>query len=193
MRWISRTRMLVARRPWIHWSVVAALAVLVGASVTVGLAGVRRERDAWGRSRSVLVATREVAPGEPLAGAVAQRTVPVAAVPAAALSIIAGSATAVQRISVGEMIVETDVATASGPRALLPERWLAIDIADVSNTRLFAVGDPAAVLAGGRIVAADAIVVAVTDTDVVVGVPAEVAAVVADAANQRAAVVALSS
>ncbi len=192
MRWMSRMRMTVARHPWIHWAFVALLATAIGGSIAIGLAGVRREREAWGMTRTVLVATRAIVPGEPVVDAVEPRDVPVALVPAAAVATVDAAATAIRFVGVGEMLVAPDIVARPGPGAVLPDGWLAIDIADVDNPSLFAVGDSAVVLAGGRAIAAHAVVVAVTGTDVVVGVSARDAGAVADAANQRSAVIALS-
>jgi hypothetical protein len=189
--WISRARMTMARRPWIHWLIVGTLAVTVATSIAVSLAGVRHERESWGRTTTVFVATRALAPGEPIADAVERRQMPLAVVPESAMVSIDAGAAAIQRISAGEMIVQIDVAATSGPLALLPAGWLAIDITDVANAGLFSVGDAASVLADGVTIAPTATVVAVTPTDVVVGVPAADAPVVAKAANERAAVVAL--
>lgn len=192
MRWMSRMRMTVARHPWIHWAFVALLATAIGGSIAMGLAGVRREREAWGTTRTVLVATRAIVPGEPVVDAVESRDIPIAVVPPAAVGAIDAAATAVRLVGAGEMLVAADIVARTGPGALLPDGWLAIDIADVDNPSLFAVGDSAVVLAGGRTIAAHAVVVAVTDTDVVVGVIGRDAGAVADAANQRSAVIALS-
>lgn len=195
MRWTPRLRMVLARRPWIHWLMVGLLAIAVAAAVAVSQAGVKRERDSWGRTKRVLVATRDVLPGQALSGATEQHDVPIAVAPTSALTPSVarrgGDMTAVQQIAIGEIIVTADVTEAAGPAALLPPGWLAVDITDVADPGLFTLGDAAAVLADGRTVAADAIVIALTTTDVVVGVSAADAAAVADAANRRAAVVAL--
>jgi hypothetical protein len=73
---------------------------------------------------------------------------------------------------------------------------LAIDVPrtddplDTART-LFGVGDAAVVLADGSIIAEEAIVVDVTSDMLAVAVPRDVAARVAQAANQRVAVLAL--
>ncbi|MCU1391968.1 MAG: hypothetical protein JWM34_396 [Ilumatobacteraceae bacterium] len=191
MRWVSQLRMLIARRPWIHWSIVVVLALLVCWSVAAALAGVRREQSAWGRSREVYMTTRAVSAGEPIAAAARRREVPLALVPASALDTLAPTDAATHALGAGEIVVHTDIAAEGGPTALLPVGWLAVDVADVPNATLFAIGDAAAVLADGRTIAAHAVIVAVTATDVVVGVPDADAPAVAAAANDRSAVVAL--
>ena len=191
MRLLAHVRMQLARRPWIRWVLVAVLATGVGGSVASGLAGVRRERDAWGHSTTVYVATKDLVAGEPVAGAVERREVPIAVIPDAALAVLPARATAKQRVGRGEIVVVGDIVDAAGPRALIPDGWLAMDITDVADPAMFAVGDPAAVLAGGATVASRAVVVEVTATDVVVAVPLADAPTVAAAANERTAVIAL--
>jgi hypothetical protein len=191
MRLLANIRMHVARRPWIRWLVVAVLALGVGVAVASELAGVRREREAWGRSTTVYVATKDLAVGDPVADAVERREVPSVVVPLSALADLPAGGSATQHVSVGEIVVAGDVAAATGPRALIPSGWLGIDLSDVANPALFAVGDPAAVLGGGATIAASAVVVEVGPTDVVVAVPFADAPAVAAAANERTAVIAL--
>lgn len=192
MRWMPRLRMLLARRPWIYWLFVVAVAAGVALSVTAALAEVRRERDSWGETVTVFVSTEAISIGDPIAASVETREVPRAMAPAEAMQTMPDAATAVQRISPGEIIVGVDIVAGRGPLALLPEGWLAIFV-DVSVSETFSVGDSAAVLAGGDTVAPHAIVVGVLADGVVVGVPADVAPIVANSVNQRLAVIALSS
>ncbi|MCU1399612.1 MAG: hypothetical protein JWN62_2721 [Acidimicrobiales bacterium] len=193
MRLLANVRMQLARRPWIRWVLVGILALGVGGSVASGLAGVRRERDAWGHSTTVYVATKDLVAGDPVAGAVEPREVPQALVPESALAAVPAQATATQRIRRGEIVVGDDVVDSTGPQALIPDGWLAIDITDVANPGLFTVGDSAAVLGGGIAIAGSAVIVEVGATDVVIAVPLADAPTVAAAANERNAVVALST
>jgi hypothetical protein len=140
--------------------------------------------------------TRDVAVGESLAGAVTSRDVPTAIVPPAALANMPAAATATQRIAAGEIIVRVDVVDEQGPLALVPRGWLAIDVPRTDDPldtvrQLFRVGDSAVVLADGSIIAEHAIIVDVTGDRLAVAVPRDVAARVAQAANQRVAVLAL--
>ena len=144
----------------------------------------------------MLVATRDVTVGEPLAGAVDSREVPTAVVPPSALTDLPSEATATQRLAAGEIIVDVDVANERGPLALVPSGWLAIDVPHTDDPLdtarpLFEVGDSVVVLADGSIIADDAIVVDVASDGLAVAVPRDVAARVAQAANQRLAVLAL--
>jgi len=191
MRWMPRLRMLLARRPWIYWMVVAGVAGGVALPVATALADVRRERDSWGATKTVFVATRAIDAGSLIATSVESRKVPVAVVPDNAARELTDDAIATQRIGRGEMVVDIDVSPAPGPLALLPAGWLAITIDGPVNDT-FAVGQPARVLAGGETVTPDAVVIRVLADGVVVGVPADVAAIVASVAAQRLAVVALA-
>ena len=58
---MPQVRRIVARRPWIQWAVVAALATGVAASVADAMAGLEAERSAWGSPITVWVATVDVA------------------------------------------------------------------------------------------------------------------------------------
>jgi hypothetical protein len=196
MRWLPRIRMLLARRPWLYWLLVGLIGVCVVAAVAAAMADVRRQRDSWGQAATVLVATRDVAVGEPLAGAVTSRDVPRAVLPPSALTTLSPDATATQQVAAGEIVVHVDVANERGPLALVPSGWLAIDVPRPDHALdtarpLFEIGDSAVVLADGSIIADDAIIVDVAVDGLAVAVPREVAARVAQAANQRVAVLAL--
>lgn len=197
----------MARRPWLHWVLVALLAAGVAAIVAAELADVRRQRDSWGKTIDVIVAERDVSPGEPMVGTFVIRSVPVGLAPATVLTAVPGAATATQEIARGEMIVEADIAPERSQLALLPSHWLAIRVVGESGQAasvspmpstagqaqaMFMVGDAAAVLAEGAIIAPDAIVLAVEAGVVVIGVPSDVAAVVAHAVSQHTAVIALA-
>ena len=196
MRWMPRMRMLLARRPWMYWLLVGAITLAIAAAVAAAMGDVRRQRDAWGHATTVFVTTRDVAIGERLTGAVTARDVPTAVVPQAALTELPAVATATQRLTAGEIVVDIDVADEEAPLALVPDGWLAIDVPRTdepldAGRALFDIGDSAIVLADGSIVAEQAIVVDVAGDRLAVAVPRDVAAHVAQAANQRIAVLAL--
>ena len=192
MRLIPRIRIVFARHPFAYWACVATFSLWVAISVNSALAGAQHQRESWGRSAAVLVATQRVEPGELLTHAVALRDIPIALKPPAALGTLPRGATARQRIEVGEVLVGLDIGHGDGPLALLPTNWLAL-VVESDNSPMFSVGDSAVVLAGGHIIAADAIVIEVVERGVVVGVPSVAAGPVADAANQHIATVALSA
>ena len=199
MRWLSRWRWLLARRPWIRWLLVAAAAGLAALAVTTEVDALHRARARWGTTVDVLVATRALDPGDALAGTVERRGYPVALVPNTAVRTLAPDAVAVQRIGAGEVVVEADLAVAAGPLALLPAGWLAVAVPiadagpDAESATWMRTGDAAVVLADGQTLAEHAVVLSRTDTEVVVGVPAADTAAVADAANRRVAVIAVSA
>lgn len=192
MRLFARLRMLFARRPWILWSCVMAIALIVATSVRGSQAELQGARDRWGSTVPVFIATRTIAPGDQLEGAVARRLVPSAMAAPTALAELPLGATAQQSIAGGETVTSSDVSVESGPAALLPKDWLGVAI-DTSDPTVFRVGDSAVVLAGGQTIGPSALVVSVIERGVVVGVPATVAAAVADAAQQHTAVVAISA
>ncbi len=192
MRWISRLRMLLGYRPWLYWICVGAIALTVAAAIEGSQATAHRTRDRWGTASAVLVASRAIAPGERLDGAVVRRSRPSAMVPTTALELLPTGATARQYIAAGEMVTRVDIAAATGPLALLPQGWLAIAISD-QHPELFSVGDTAAVLSSGEILSDRAVVVGTADNVILVGVPTTSAAAVANAANQHLAMVALSA
>lgn len=184
-------RIGLARHPWIHWVLVTALASVVAIGVHDAMTDLRRERDAWGERRTVYVATSEIAPGEDIAGAVAARDVPLMVVPDGALRAVEAGDTARQRIGTGEIVVDVDIGSVPGPLAVLPDDWLAVTV-DGAVDGSFAPGTAAVVLAAGDVVAPDAVIVEVLDDGLVIGVPVEVAADVANMVGQRLAVVALA-
>lgn len=192
MRWMPRIRILLARRPLLYWLVVCAVALAVAMAVHGAVARAEQQRNSWGVVVSVVVAQRQVAPGESLTGAVSTRKIPQALVPVTAVRSLPGQALARQRIAAGEVLVGLDIAPDSGPLTLLPLGWLAIGI-DETNADRFHIGDSAALLAGGAIIAPAAVVVQVLDGSVVVGVPSAAAGAVADAANQHLVTIALSA
>jgi hypothetical protein len=193
MRWLSRTRWMLARRPWIRWLMVAAAAALAARGVMTELDSLHRARDRWGTTEQVLVATRELQPGDDVAGAVVRRAYPLQLVPAAAVRAAAGDAVVVHSVSIGEVLVDSDIGVLDGPLALLPAGWLAVAVPGDTAVTWVHPGDAAVVLADGHTAAARAIVLSRTDTEVVVGVPAADAAIVADAANRRVAVIGVSA
>ena len=190
MRWLARVRIGVARRPWITWLAAVAAASVVALAVHDAMAAVRQERDAWGRRTTVLVATNPISPGDAVDALVIRRDVPLALAPPGALTSVEPLDTARQHVGVGEILVDVDIGRVPGPLGVLPDEWLAVTIDGPANDS-FVAGGAAVVLAAGAVVAPDAVVVQVLAEGVVVGVPPDVAAAVAEMAAQRLAVVAL--
>ena len=83
MRHLAMVRRVLARRPWIYWLVVAAVAAGCAIATASVLGGVDDERARWGDTAVVLVADRDVAAGEPLADLLTERRYPIAMIPPA--------------------------------------------------------------------------------------------------------------
>ncbi len=73
-----------------------------------------------------------------------------------------------------------DVTAPAGPRSLIPDGWRAVPVAEPVPSGA-AVGDDVAVASGGIVVAGEGVVVGALADGVLVAVPAEVAAQVAQA------------
>ncbi|MDQ3468178.1 MAG: SAF domain-containing protein, partial [Actinomycetota bacterium] len=105
---LARLRHVLARRPWLYWLAVITVAAAGGLVAARAVAAVEDERAAWGSPRTVVVARRDVAPGEVLDEATERRTVPAPVVPPDALTTTREGAMARQRIAAGEIVVEHD-------------------------------------------------------------------------------------
>jgi hypothetical protein len=178
---VARLRHVLARRPWLYWLAVLALAGAAGLVVADAAAGVDEARRSWGTTRQVVVTTTGIAPGEPLSGRVAVRSVPEPIIPPDALEDVAPTAVARQHLAAGEMVMAHDVAATGGPQSLIPDGWRAVAVAELVPTGA-APGDAVSVASGGILVTDDGLVVGELAEGVLVAVPADVAAPVAHAA-----------
>jgi hypothetical protein len=178
----ARLRLVLARSPWLYWTIVAILAAFAGLMVMRAADSVGAARDRWGESRPALVATHDVAPGEPLAPATQLRDLPAPMLPAGALSELDAGAIARQRVAAGEVLVAHDASPSATPQSLIPEGWLAAAIAEAvpSGAR---VGDRVTVATGGVVLADDGVVVGIVDDALLVAIPADAAPQVANAAS----------
>ena len=173
----ARLRYELARHPWIRWGIVVALAAAVGVLVRGELAALATQREAWGRSRDVLVADGDLAPGD----VVRARTVtlPDTARPAAALESLPEGAVARQHVADGEVLVEVDVFDATGPAAGAPAGTVVVGIVD-PLMRASSVGDRVLVAADGAVLADEAVIVHIVDEVAYVAVdPTDAAATAA--------------
>jgi hypothetical protein len=186
--WFAHFRSFVARHRVVYWSVVGALALTVSLTLVAQSRQAVRERDSWGSTEDVWVAAVDVAPGAVIAAE--PRTVPTAMVPQRAVSGAwpAGSV-ARQHVSSGEIVVDHDLGTSR--LTLLPRAWRAVAVAADDSTITLEVGDRVDITASGAVLAVDGVVVDVRAAAVTVGVIADAAPAVADAALQRTAVVVL--
>lgn len=179
---VARARHVLARRPWLYWSAVLLLAGLGGWTVAGAAAGVDDARRSWGATRDVVVATDDLAPGEPLTGHVEVRPRPTPAVSEAAVASVPPGATARQHVAAGEALVELDIAPPGGPQALIPDGWVAVAVAEAVPIGA-AVGDRVAPVSGGVVLAPEAVVVGHSADALLVAVPADEAPQVAHASS----------
>ncbi len=202
-------------RPGVRRLGVAALAAATALTVVSLVDAAGAARDRWGDTRPVVVARRDLAPGDVLdAGAVEARDLPVAVVAEAALAEAPAGAVVRQPIAAGEPLVAGRLAPAglTGAAALVPpgERAMAVPAGPAGRPPV-AVGDRvdvmAVVPAGTLPLAADAgpgasgaafalvdqaLVVDVTDEAVTVTVPVADAPRVAWALAGASVVIALA-
>lgn len=177
-------RRLLARRRWIYWLLVSGLASACAAQVLARLDEVEAERVRWGETRTVLVAARDIVPGEPLSGVTVDRHLPIAMIPESAVTDVANRI-ARQHVAVGEMITTADLAVGEGPQALVPEGWLAVAIVESPSSGA-AIGDRVQVASDGVVISSDALVVGFVDDATLVAAPADEAPLLPAAAAASA-------
>lgn len=179
-----RLRLALARRPWIRWGAIVAIALVVGATVHDRLERVDTARAAWTETRSVRVAAGDHLPGDVLM--VDTIELPLAAIPASAAPDLDTGTVARQRIAEGEIVVAADVSNGGGPAATADDGTVVVPVSDplVISTD---VGVAVAIYSDGIVLAATGTVVHV-DADVVfVAVDPADAPLVAAAAQSRSA------
>lgn len=180
----ARARLVLARRPWIYWAVVAVLAGLAAATVQAQLSSVAAERDRRGATRTVLVATEHLEAGDPVAAA--PTALPVAALPDSALDELPDGAVVRQRVAAGEVLTRLDVTGRAGPATLAEPGNVVVALSD-PLARDVAVGLSVQVSADGLVVARDARITGVVDDVVFVAVSERDGPGVAAAAQQGTA------
>lgn len=187
MRPTARLRVALARHPWIHWSIVIALAAAAALIVRAELVSVAARREAWGRGREVLVADGDQAPG----GAVLARpvTLPEPALPDAALTTLPEGALLRQHVVDGEVLVDVDILVASGPAAGAPAGTVVVGVVD-PLMRGAGAGDRVVIAADGGLIASSGVIVRVVDDVAFVAVaPGDAPAVAAAARSGSASLV----
>lgn len=115
MHVLPRLRLELARRPWIYWLIVGLCALVVWSGITRAASAADAERRQWGQSRTVLVATVDVARGQTLRAR--RRQYPAAMVPVGAVASLPAAALAAHPIGAGEVIVRSDLAGGADPPA----------------------------------------------------------------------------
>ena len=170
MHLLAWVRLMVARHPWAYWVAIAVVAGAVALGAAQAMAGVDAERRSWGDQQDGVDGDcAAVDPGQPIRAE--RRSVPRAVVPLGAVTVAPDDAVARQRIAVGEIITDLDVA-AAGPAGLIPDGWVAFAVP--SAVGHFAAGDDVRVYAGDQFVAAG-VVVDAGESDVMVAIPVDAA------------------
>ena len=202
LRRLSRARVFVARHPVVYWTLVGTLAATAALAVDQRLDRVAEARAAWGTSRSVLVAVRDIEPGAALGPrSVVSRVLPVAALADNAVGAVPAGAVALHRIVAGEVVLGHHVAPGPGAAGRLPAgtsgilvpasaSGLPLALGDVVD--VVAIDDPLGAQAGGdgSVLAAAGLVIGTTDDALVVAVDdADAARAAAAAASGRAVLV----
>jgi hypothetical protein len=187
MRHLVMVRRVLARRPWIYWTIVAAVAAGAAIATASVLGGVDDERARWGETAVVVVTTRDVTAGEPLAGLITEHRYPIAMIPPGAVSSLEAGVAARHRLGAGEIVVDVDVAATTAPRSLTPHGWLAVAVIEgVASGAI--VGDHVVVASEGVRLADDALIVGHRDGVTIVAVPDDEAPMVAAASGSTAGV-----
>ncbi len=140
-----------AARPLVRRIAVGVLAVATGLVVTSLVTSAEAARDRWGRTRPVVVATRDLSPGDTIDGSnVEVRWLPEASAGPAALREAPTGAVVSQPVVAGEALVEQRLAPdgLSGVAALVPaaQRAVAVPLGPVGAPPL-SIGDLVDVLA----------------------------------------------
>ncbi len=179
-------RLALARRPWIRWLGIAGAALLAGWLVLGQLQQVEAARRSWTDQRTVVVATRDHAPGDVLT--VERRILPDVAIPPAALDDVPSGTPARQHVSAGEIITSDDIAIGSGPAAVAQDDEVVVAISDPllqGAMSTVSVGLAVDVHSDGIVLATSARVVAVDGDVVFVAVERPEAPSVSAAAQMR--------
>ena len=140
-----------AARPLVRRVAVGLLAAATGLVVTSLVASAEAARDRWGRTRPVVVATRDLSPGDTIEGSdVEVRTLPEAAAGSTALREAPTGAVVSQPVVAGEALVGQRLAPdgLSGVAALVPsgQRAVAVPLGPMGAPPL-SIGDFVDVLA----------------------------------------------
>ncbi len=181
-------RLAAARRPWIRWLVIGVAASTAGWLVFGQLQDVETAHRSWTDQRTVFVAARDLAAGEPLM--VEERRLPPAAIPASALTESPSGDLARQRIAVGEVITATDVADGMGPAAVAEDGEVVVAVTDpllLGAMPTLSIGLPVAVHSEGVVLAERARIVAIDGEVLFVSLDPSEAAAVSAAAQARLA------
>ncbi|HUF96963.1 MAG TPA: SAF domain-containing protein [Ilumatobacter sp.] len=178
-----RIRRVLTRRPWLYWIIVVGLAAVLATATRSNLAEVQRERESWGGTTTVWVATADISAGQTVREHAAARHVALAMTPVHAVNDITDlDGVARQRISVGEIITTVDVTATDDQLALVPVGWLAVVVTESPRSGATK-GSQVQLTADGVVIADEALVIGEVDGSTLVAVPADVAPLVPMAAQ----------
>ena len=180
----TQARIAVARRPWIRWSCIGGLAIVAAVSASGPLRAAEEARASWTDTATVFVARRDHAIGDALS--IEPIELPRAAIPRAAITHEPRDASARQRITDGEIIVEVDVALGTGPGARADAGTVIIPIRDPLVTTA-SISAKVAIFADGFMLAESGEFVDVVGDVIFVAVVADLGPSVAAAAHASTA------
>ena len=159
---------------------VVLIAATAGLATHRQLAAVEAERAAWGSTVQVIIAVRDLAPGEAIA--VDTMSVPAAVAPAAALTNLPDDAQLRQRVTTGEILTTADITATPGPAASVAAGMAVVALID-PLARSVAVGLDVDVTSEGVTLTDGATIVSVVDDVVYVAMIERDAPMVAAAAQ----------
>jgi hypothetical protein len=185
---VPRSRLPLHRRPFAdpaalrRWLLVAALAAATGLLVSRAMSAATAARERWGDTRTILVASRARAAGEPLAGATRAVRWPAGLVPDGAVTALQPGARSTGPVDAGTPITRSLVSTGDGDgdgrrRVALPVGSAPLPVDPGDRVDVWATTDPSVgdggletrrLAAGAEVTSADhvAVVVAVDPADV---------------------------
>ncbi len=169
--WLVRHRRLV-------WLAAALAAAGAAWGVADAVTSLERAERRWGEAVTVWVSTRDLVPGDTIEAA--PRAHPRAMVPSSALGRDPTGLIALQHVAADEVVTAADVGRSG--LELLPAGWRGVAVSTDSPAITVVPGQRVEVVGAGQVLAADAVVIGTADAIVTVGVPRDVAALVADAA-----------
>ena len=200
-------RLALRRRPLVYWALTGVLALATALVVGGMVARADRAAARYGDPQPVLVATVDIAAGDPVTEAAVEiQTIPGSLVPDGAMAAVPDGRVALATIYAGEPVVEARIAPDGlrGVAALLPADSRALAVPTGPGSLRLAVGDTVDVMVTtgpalvegtgttGDTVASGALVVDVADETVTVAVDESDAPDVAAARTQGTVTLALS-
>jgi Flp pilus assembly protein CpaB len=175
--WSQAGRARWSRSLWFrthrHWPVTALLALTLAGATAALVSRAEQVAAGYGDRRLVPVATRELRPGERLEpNDLDWRELPVAAIPPTVIDADPSGRTVIEPILADEPVATPRLAPegVDGPAALTPPGTRALAVPVDPPLRSLAVGDRVDLLALGKWVARDAVVVDVDEGSIVVAV-----------------------